>query len=122
MSTTTSGLLDGSRAPGVYRVLGPTAEIEAALQQAGWVTAVLPPTSSADGFYDAIATGLSLPGYFGHNLDALWDVLTDLDRPTALVLVEWTTLARAEPERWERILAVLTERTEPEPPFAVILA
>jgi len=114
-------LVDGSRTPGVYRVLGDQADIASTLRQAGWVTAVVPPTSSPEAFYAALAAGLGLPGYFGANLDALWDVLTDLERPTALVLAEWSTFARARPERWERILAVLSERTEQDPAFAVLL-
>lgn len=28
--------------------------------------------------YDVIAQGLGLPGYFGRNLDALWDMLTGI--------------------------------------------
>jgi len=35
--------------------------------------------------YDRLASGLSLPGHFGSNLDALWDVLsTDVAGPFAI--------------------------------------
>ena len=35
--------------------------------------------------YDRLASGLSLPEYFGRNLDALWDVLsTDVAGPFAI--------------------------------------
>lgn len=69
-----------------------------------------------------LAAALSFPDYFGGNLDALWDALTDVEQPTALILTEWTRYARARPERWAAILAVLTERTAGPPAFAVLLA
>lgn len=114
-------LTDGSRTPGVYRVLGDPDSIRQALAEAAWVPAVLPPTTTTHDFYAAIAVALGLPDYFGRNLDALWDCLGDLDTPTALVLTDWTRLARARPKAWEAILAVLTERCEQPPAFAVVL-
>ena len=62
------------------------------------------------------------PDYFGANLDALWDALTDLSRPTAVILDRWTEFARARPARWDSIVAVFAERCERDPPFAVVLA
>jgi RNAse (barnase) inhibitor barstar len=109
-------------AGGVYRVLGPAPAIAAALSAAGWTAVVVPPTTSVAGFYRELADAAGLPSWFGANLDALWDSLTDLTGPTALVLAQWTRLARAEPTAWPRILAVLEERTRTDPPFAVVLA
>ncbi|PKN51311.1 MAG: barnase inhibitor [Deltaproteobacteria bacterium HGW-Deltaproteobacteria-13] len=41
---------------------------------------------SLDDLYDQLAVGLSLPKYFGRNLDALWDVLaTDVEGPFEIV-------------------------------------
>lgn len=38
--------------------------------------------SSLNDLYDQLSTGLSLPGHFGRNLDALWDVLSsDVEGP-----------------------------------------
>jgi RNAse (barnase) inhibitor barstar len=116
------GLVDGSLAPGVYRVLGPADSIVRVLEDAGWRPAVLASSGSTSDFYDHLASALRLPDWFGRNLDALWDVLTDLSAPTALVLTDWTRLARARPERWSSILATLTERTLITPAFAVVLA
>jgi RNAse (barnase) inhibitor barstar len=109
-------------AGGVYRVLTPAPVVAAALAADGWTAAVVPPTTSTAQFYARLARAAGLPGWFGANLDALWDALTDLTEPTALVLDRWTRLARAEPERWPRILATLEERTRTDPPFAVVLA
>lgn len=108
--------------PGIYRVLDPSEEIVSTLQGSGWRTAVVGPTRSRHAFYAAIAESLGFPAYFGANLDALWDSLSELETPTALILVEWTALARARPDGWRRILEVLSDRTGTDAPFAVVLA
>ena len=81
---------------------------------------VVPPVSSTAEFYRELAYAAGFPDWFGANLDALWDTLTDLSGPTALILARWTRLARAEPHDWPRILATLEQRTAIGPPFAVV--
>lgn len=115
-------LINGSQTPGVYRLINEPAQIATVLNAAGWVTATLMPAASTTDFYREIAVVLSFPDYFGHNLDALADCLSEIHRPTAVILRGWTTLATARPRRWPLILAVLEERTTQQPPFAVILA
>lgn len=107
--------------PGIHRVLADPEVIVATLPAAGWRTAVVPGVSSTAEFYTAIAAALGFGDYFGRNLDALWDCLTDLDRPTAVVLLDWDRYARAHPRHWSAIQAVLQERTEQQPAFAVLL-
>ena len=107
---------------GIYRVLAPVPVVEAALTADGWSVVVVPPSTSTTRFYAGLAAAAGLPAYFGANLDALWDMLTDLRTPTAYVLPDWTRLARAQPRDWPRILAVLEERAATDPPFAVLLA
>ncbi|HEY5821845.1 MAG TPA: barstar family protein [Propionibacteriaceae bacterium] len=107
---------------GVHRLLGDPDKISAALRADGWWAVVVPPSASTHEFWVHLENALALPDYFGRNLDALWDSLTDLELPTALVLADWTRYARARPERWAAILATLTERVEQLPAFAVVLA
>ena len=57
--------------------------------------AVLPEVARTSDFYAELRRGLDLPDWTGANLDALWDVLTDLTEPTALVLAAGTP-----PSRW----------------------
>jgi ribonuclease inhibitor len=41
---------------------------------------------SLDDLYDQLVAGLTLPGHFGRNLDALWDVLsTDVEGPFEII-------------------------------------
>ena len=109
-------------AGGVYRVLAPPSAIADALAAGGWAPVLVPPAPSTAEFYRTLAAAAGLASWFGGNLDALWDSLTDLTGPTALILERWTRLARAEPTEWPRILAVLEERARIDPPFAVVLA
>jgi RNAse (barnase) inhibitor barstar len=115
-------LFGRSRTPGVYRSDADPADLNAALARAGWATALLGPATTTEGFYAEVASALDLPEYFGRNLDALWDCLTDLDVPTVVIVGEWTRFAQAQPARWAAILAVFEERCARSPAFAVVLA
>ena len=42
--------------------------------------------STADAVYDYLSEELSFPPYFGRNLDALHDCLTDIGAPTRFIL------------------------------------
>lgn len=111
----------GSGQGGVYRVLGPVEEVQAELMAAGWRVAVLPEMASASDFYVGLRRILDLPDWTGANLDALWDVLTDLTTPTALIWPHHWSFAIARPHDWSRIMAVLEDRAAQDPPFAVVL-
>ncbi|MBQ7519875.1 MAG: barstar family protein [Clostridia bacterium] len=54
--------------------------------------------------HDALARALSFPDYYGHNLDALHDCLTDLD-DTALVIQDCAKAAE-QLEQWPGFLQV----------------
>ncbi|MDN5771901.1 MAG: barstar family protein, partial [Microlunatus sp.] len=106
------------------RLRRPAAPVEAVTERLsadGWRVAVLPEVARTRDFYAALVTALDLPSYTGANLDALWDALTDLREPTAVVWRRYATYATARPDRWTRILAVLQERSELDPPFALVL-
>ncbi|MCW2812071.1 MAG: hypothetical protein JWP61_2529 [Friedmanniella sp.] len=114
-------LSDGSRTPGLYRVLEDVSTVAETLSAAGWRVAVVPAADGGTAFFGGLARAAGFGPSFGGNLDALWDSLNDLTEPTALVLTEWTRFARARPERWAAVLGVLQERCEVGPAFAVVL-
>ncbi|ASN85569.1 barnase inhibitor [Pectobacterium versatile] len=59
---------------------------------------------SEDDFHDAIAKELSLPIWYGRNLDALWDVLTGIvERPVNLVWVN-SEISRKRLQRYKTII------------------
>ena len=39
--------------------------------------------------HTALAAALAFPAYYGHNLDALYDCLTDIEEDTLLILRNW---------------------------------
>lgn len=62
---------------------------------------------------DAIAAALSFPDYFGHNLDALYDCLTDLSwLPSGEHVLIWggsELLKQADPKAYLAIRSVLSD-------------
>ena len=108
---------------GVHRVLGAADEVASELAARGWDVAVVVPARTETELWDSLVEALRLPDWFGRNLDAVDEVLTDLVRPTALVLAAWWRTATAQPGRWAGLLEVLGERTTVErPPLLVVLA
>ncbi len=101
----------------------PVEELVSGLEGGGWRVGVVSGGTSKREALDAVAAALAFPGYFGRNLDALWDCLTDLEQPTALVWAGWEPLAVFAPRDWAGIVSVLRARAgagEEEPPFAAV--
>ena len=109
---------DRDRCPsGVYLI--DAAEREHFLRQGafspGFAVAVLDGVAAGfrAGFFQELAQALRFPDYFGHNWDAVYDCLTDLNwLPAAgyvLVLDGFERLATDEPDQWEIGLKVLRE-------------
>ncbi len=48
--------------------------------------------TGADSLHDALKTALDFPDYYGKNLDALFDCLTDIDHRVHLVLAHFEAL------------------------------
>lgn len=96
-------------------------ELRASLTARGWHVGIVSGGPTKAEALDAVGSALGFPAYYGHNLDALWDCLTDLTRPTALVWAGWEPLAVRAPDDWARLLGVLTQRVdEPGPAFSVL--
>ena len=106
--------------PGVYRVADADSTSES-LHSAGWDARRVQPAHSTPELYRALAAALTLPAWFGANLDALWDCLADLQRPTALVLAGWDGFAQAEPGDALRFLELFAERARQDPALVVAL-
>ena len=98
------GLLTSPLRSGVYELADDTT-LAARLRHAGWYVGAV---DLGDARQAVVAVGaeLGLPDYYGRNLDALRDSLTDLDRPTALLVHLPTELGRYA----EDMLDILAER------------
>ena len=101
---------------GVHR--GPVS----ATDLSGWRVAELTGGATKAEVLSKIAEALEFPDWFGHNLDALWDCLTDLTEPTVLIWHGWEDFAVQQSRDWAALLRVLTERTGQRPDFALICA
>jgi RNAse (barnase) inhibitor barstar len=81
----------------------------------GFVLAILDGAAvdSRARFFQELAQALRFPDYFGHNWDAVYDCLTDLNwlpaTGYALVVDGFDHLATNEPQQWEIGLKVLRE-------------
>ncbi len=62
--------------------------------------------ASRNAFYDFLSVKLALPDYFGRNLDALYDVLTELSEPVRFYLPA---------DACEAVAAVLRDAAEANP-------
>lgn len=69
--------------------------------------------------HQALAQALSFPGYYGRNLDALYDCLTDLT-DTQLV-IEDCAAAAERIERWGRFLMVFFDAAMENPALQIRL-
>lgn len=114
-----AGLVRGT--PGVYRMSRPPNDLIRRLRGHGWTVGQLARVTDRAGVLEGIGRALGFPDYYGQNLDALWDCLTDLTRPTVLIWEGWQDFAVYHADDWARLRHVLGDRVTQEPPFAVVL-
>ncbi|HJT03700.1 MAG TPA: barstar family protein [Pseudonocardiaceae bacterium] len=86
-----------------------------------------PVTSTAEAL-DAIGAAMNFPAWYGRNLDALYDCLTDLSwQPPGEHVLVWTgyqELEAADPDGYLAVLAVLDDAAAASSgrPLSVLLA
>lgn len=64
---------------------------------------------------------LGLPTYYGRNLDALYDVLTEIGEETEIILSEPAAVVRQMGKYGEALLATMQEAAEDNPNLIVTL-
>lgn len=113
-------VLAGRRLPGVYQWDSPVdvADVRHTVEHADWVFHHLDTWQIDDkaGFLQVCVDTFGLPGWFGRNLDALADALSDVrpgDRAGVVVLWDgWGPLARADRRVFDIVVDVFAGRVE----------
>jgi RNAse (barnase) inhibitor barstar len=111
-----AGILAGHHAPGVYRwhaAFG-AADVRHTVEHAGWRFARVDGVGLEDkaAMMGALGTSLGASEHFGQNLDAVWDVLRDVDVPLLLLWDEWGAFARADRGTFDRMTGMFSDRAE----------
>jgi RNAse (barnase) inhibitor barstar len=98
-------------------------DVQHAVEHAGWQFGYVDGVAleSKKEVLGAIGAALSFPDHYGGNLDALRDGLRDLSTPTVLLWEGWGSLARAEPNAFEKVCRVLGKRANGDPSLEVLL-
>lgn len=73
-----------------------------------------------DALYDTLAADLSLPDWFGRNLDALYDCLTELD-DAQITIYQWEALAQQLGQKSKGLKRVLTDAGLENPKLIVCI-
>lgn len=111
-----AGILAGHHAPGVYRwhaAFG-TSDVRHTVEHAGWRFACVDGIGVEDktALVEALGAAVGAPDHFGQNLDAVWDVLRDVDGPMLLLWDQWGPMARADRDTFDTVTGLLANRAE----------
>lgn len=108
---------------GVHRWDGTPQALAADLRDGDWAYAHLDGAGAGTRREVLVALGeaLGFPGWYGANLDALWDCLRDLVDPVVLVWDDWATAAGSDPDGFASVVRVLVERAEAAGDLSVLL-
>lgn len=71
--------------------------------------------------HDHLQERLGLPGYYGRNLDALYDLLTEVGSPTEVILLDPAAVEKHLGRYGTAMLEVLREAAEKNPNLTVTL-
>ena len=71
--------------------------------------------------HEYLSSTLSLPAHYGRNLDALYDVLTEIGEETEIILTDPAAVAEQMGKYGEALLATLQEAAEENPRLIVTL-
>lgn len=78
--------------------------------------------TTLDAVYDTLQRELGLPGYFGRNLDALWDVLrSEITGPIEIIWRDHKMARRRLGSDYDRVTAVLRDVAAARPDFTLRL-
>ena len=68
--------------------------------------------------HEYIAAELGFPEFYGSNLDALYDCLTDLDGETSIILIDETKMRQQLGDYADRLLQVFDDAAAEEGAFS----
>lgn len=68
-----------------------------------------------------LAERLDLPSYYGRNLDALYDVLTEIGADTEIILMDPAAVVEAMGKYGEALLSTMQEAAENNPRLTITL-
>lgn len=68
-----------------------------------------------------LSESLGFPDWYGGNLDALYDCLTDLSEEVRLVIVHGDKLREALGPYWDRLFQVFSQAAQDNPRFCLAL-
>jgi RNAse (barnase) inhibitor barstar len=112
-------LTSGTLVPGVYQLQTEisSAVLDTAVSEAGWHGVVLAGRGVVDkqSLLTAVAGAFNFPSYFGHNWDALDEMLADLSwLPAAgyvVILEDFDSLAHLDSATWQTFVEIWQDTT-----------
>ena len=74
------------------------------------------------GLHNEFKKVLDFPAYYGENLDALYDVLTDIKEELGVIIVKNKLLRNNLGKKWENFILMLEELNEEKTDFYFMIA
>ena len=74
-----------------------------------------------DALHTALAEAFAFPAWYGRNLDALYDLLTEPMEPTTLTIYAWEALADTLGEKSGAVQRMLNDAGQSNPALTVLL-